>query len=93
MLCGAARPDHRQGHDRGGAATDLPHPPGPLGATRVRPHRLRHTFGTELAAAGIDLLVLRDLMGHASPETTAGYVHLSPEMLAAEYAKARAGAR
>jgi site-specific recombinase XerD len=63
------------------------------GATRVRPHRLRHTFGTELAAAGIDLLVLRDLMGHASPETTAGYVHLSPELLAAEYAKARAGAR
>ena len=34
------------------------------GATRVRPHRLRHTFGTELATAGIDLLVLRDLMGH-----------------------------
>jgi integrase/recombinase XerC len=62
------------------------------GATRVRPHRLRHTFGTELAAAGIDLLVLRELMGHANPETTAGYVHLSPETLAAEYAKARAGA-
>jgi integrase/recombinase XerC len=60
------------------------------GATRVRPHRLRHTYGTELAAAGIDLLVLRELMGHASPETTAGYVHLSAETLAAEYAKARA---
>ena len=60
------------------------------GATRVRPHRLRHTYGTELAAAGMDLLVLRDLMGHASPETTAGYVHLSPETLAAEYATARA---
>jgi integrase/recombinase XerC len=58
------------------------------GATRVRPHRLRHTFGTELAAAGIDLLVLRELMGHASPETTAGYVHLSFATLAAEYAKA-----
>jgi site-specific recombinase XerD len=26
------------------------------GALRVRPHRLRHTYGTELAAAGIDLL-------------------------------------
>jgi hypothetical protein len=26
----------------------------------------------------MDLLVLRELMGHASPETTAGYVHLSP---------------
>lgn len=59
------------------------------GATRVRPHRLRHTYGTELAAAGIDLLVLRELMGHASPETTAGYVHLSAEHLAAEYAAAR----
>lgn len=59
------------------------------GATRVRPHRLRHTYGTELATAGIDLLVLRELMGHASPETTAGYVHLSPEALAVEYAKAR----
>ena len=41
------------------------------GATRVRPHRLRHTYATELAAAGIDLLALRELMGHASPETTA----------------------
>lgn len=60
------------------------------GAVRVRPHRLRHTYGTELAAAGIDLLVLRDLMGHASPETTAGYVHLSADHLATEYAAARA---
>jgi integrase/recombinase XerC len=56
----------------------------------VRPHRLRHTYGTELAAAGIDLLVLRQLMGHASPETTAGYIHLSIEQLAADYAAARA---
>lgn len=66
------------------------HHRGTSGAGRVRPHRLRHTYGTELAAAGIDLLVLRDLMGHASPETTAGYVHLSAEHLAAEYAAARA---
>ena len=63
------------------------------GAVRVRPHRLRHSYGTELAAAGIDLLVLWELMGHASPETTAGYVHLSAATLAAEYAAARAGAR
>lgn len=61
------------------------------GATRVRPHRLRHTYGTELAQAGIDLLVLKELMGHAHPETTAAYVHLSPETLAAEYARARGG--
>lgn len=63
------------------------------GATRVRPHRLRHTYGTELAAAGIDLLVLQELMGHVNPETTAAYVHLSPEVLAAEYARAREGSR
>jgi len=63
------------------------------GALRVRPHRLRHTYGTELASAGIDLLALRELMGHVNPETTAAYVHLSPETLAAEYARARAAAR
>jgi site-specific recombinase XerD len=60
------------------------------GAVRVRPHRLRHTYGTELAAAGMDLLVLRELMGHRSPETTALYVHMSNETIAAEYAAARA---
>ena len=63
------------------------------GSTRVRPHRLRHTYGTELATAGIDLLVLRELMGHASPESTAAYVHLSSDTLAAEFAKARAATR
>ncbi len=50
----------------------------------------RHTYGTELAAAGIDLLALRELMGHSSPETTASYVHLSVEQLAAEYGAAHA---
>jgi integrase/recombinase XerC len=60
------------------------------GALRVRPHRLRHAYGAELAAAGIDLLALRQLTGHASPETAAGYVHLSDEHLAAGYAAARA---
>ena len=60
------------------------------GAIRVRPHRLRHTYGTELASAGIDLLAFRALMGHVSPETTARYVHLSIEQLAAEYGAARA---
>lgn len=59
------------------------------GATRVRPHRLRHTFGTELASAGIDLLVLRELMGHAHAETTAAYVHPSTETVAAEWARAK----
>jgi integrase/recombinase XerC len=63
------------------------------GATRVRPHRLRHTFGTELAAAGMDLLVLRELMGHAHAETTAAYVHVSADAIAAEWAKAKEAMR
>jgi integrase/recombinase XerC len=49
----------------------------------VRPHRHGHTCGTELAAAGIDLLV-RDLMGHTRAETTPADVHLAPELIAAE---------
>ena len=49
--------------------------------------------GTELAAAGIDLLVLRDLMGHTHVETTAADVHLAPEMTAAEWARAKQATR
>jgi integrase/recombinase XerC len=63
------------------------------GTPRVRPHRLRHTYGTELAAGGLDLLVLRDFMGQGSPETTAGHVHLSVETLSAEYSRAREKAK
>ncbi len=63
------------------------------------PHQLGHhadpfsMVGKPLptsSSAGIDLLALRELMGHANPETTARYVHLSAEHLAAEYAAARA---
>jgi len=93
VLRGAARPDRRAAADRGRAAADLPHPPAGLGGASGAAARLRHTYGTELASAGIDLLALRELMGHANPETTAAYVHLSPETLAAEYARARAAGR
>ena len=88
----------RSARGRASACAALPWPPGlryvfrvhraRTGASRVRPHRLRHTFGTELAAAGIDLLVLRDLMGHTHVETTAADVHLAPEIIAAEWARA-----
>lgn len=38
------------------------------------PHRLRHTFGTELArTAHGDLQLVADAMGHGSMETTRGY--------------------
>ncbi|BCQ06860.1 tyrosine recombinase XerC [Mycobacterium heckeshornense] len=82
--------DQRGAGQRGRAAQPVSPPSGILWCNPVRPHRLRHTYGTEFASAGIDLLALRALMGHASAETTARYVHLSIQQLAAEYGAARA---
>ena len=38
-------------------------------------HNLRHTFGTKMAHARIDLVSIKELMGHDSLETTARYLH------------------
>jgi integrase/recombinase XerD len=43
----------------------------------AHPHRLRHSFGTGMAEEGVDSIVLRDIMGHESTQTTAGYVKVS----------------
>ena len=56
-------------------------------------HQLRHTFGTELArVTGGDLLLIGQLMGHASTNTTLGYTQLgsgrAAPMVAAMYADA-----
>jgi integrase len=37
-------------------------------------HSLRHAFGTECAARGVPVPVIKDLMGHASIATTMRYV-------------------
>jgi integrase len=37
-------------------------------------HQLRHWFGTNIYAASRDIRLTQELMGHASPITTAGYV-------------------
>lgn len=36
-------------------------------ARRIRPYDLRHAFGTELVAAGVDVGTVAKLMGHSSP--------------------------
>lgn len=47
-----------------------------LGLPRIRPHDLRHTHGTYLAAAGIDARTIADRLGHSSPAFTMSvYVH------------------
>ncbi len=47
------------------------------GITRhVRWHDLRHTFGSHLVMSDVELIVVRDLMGHQSVKTTEVYSHL-----------------
>jgi len=47
-------------------------------AGRVTPRTLRHTFGTHLMDAGVDLAVIASLMGHRSPDETGIYLHVLP---------------
>ena len=42
-------------------------------------HALRHTFGTEMAAAGYKMTDLAALMGHSNINTTYQYVHFQPQ--------------
>jgi site-specific recombinase XerD len=49
----------------------------------LTPHVLRHTFGHNLAAKGVAIQVIADLMGHESLETTRRYVQPGREDLAA----------
>lgn len=53
------------------------------------PHALRHTFGTALAEAGVDIAVMQALLGHAHIDTTARYIHLAPVYVKAEFDAAR----
>jgi site-specific recombinase XerC len=50
----------------------------------VRAHQLRHLCATmALQQPGVDLLAVRDLLGHASVSTTEGYTAVLPERTAA----------
>lgn len=42
-------------------------------------HDLRHTFATRLVLANVSLPVVKELLGHASIETTMRYSHPTPE--------------
>jgi len=54
--------------------------------SQANPHRLRHTFGTDMARAGISIPAPMHLMGHAHIRTTMLYVQLSPQDVWREYA-------
>ena len=55
---------------------------------RANPHRFRHTFGADMARAGVRLPLLQRLLGHADAAQTLHYIHLSLADLADEYARA-----
>lgn len=46
---------------------------------RITFHELRHTFGTQMAAAGAPLRAIQEWMGHADASTTQIYAHYAPD--------------
>lgn len=59
------------------------------GVAAAHPHALRHTFGTGLAEAGVDLPVIQELLGHAHVDSSVGYIHLAPVRVRAAFDEAR----
>lgn len=59
------------------------------GMRPLRWHDLRHTFGSTLAASGIDLITIQSVMGHADLKTTERYLHAKSEAeMAARFTRA-----
>ncbi len=55
--------------------------------TKCHPHIFRHTFATMFLAKGGNAMVLKDIMGHESVQTTQKYIHLKPEDLQQQHWK------
>ncbi|WP_343066630.1 tyrosine-type recombinase/integrase [Kribbella qitaiheensis] len=61
-----------------GTAAGLVHTEGPdVGRSKGHPQMLRHTFATQLIRNGVDVVLVADLLGYASLDTTRIYTHAS----------------
>ncbi len=56
--------------------------------SNITPHKLRHTFATELMNNGLDLRMLQEILGHSNLSTTQIYTHIGLRKIKAEYNKA-----
>jgi len=50
-----------------------------IGFPDLRFHDLRHTAATQMVMSGIDLVTIKELLGHSKIDTTMRYAHPTPE--------------
>ncbi len=60
---------------------------------KITPHTFRHTFATDLLNAGADLVNVKELLGHASLNTTSIYTHITNDRIKEVYNKAHPRAK
>lgn len=49
--------------------------------SRISPHVLRHAFASHLLGRGVDLFLIKEMMGHQSVSSTQVYTHVLPQKL------------